>query len=195
MSTRTYTLTFSGGETIPLPGGVFFLVTRASSALTIRTRGTPGSPLEFSSVGAGLSYGPVTFDKKWTYLDVTSAAAQVVEVIVSEEGEVKVGSVVSVSGSVETVAQPSTTLATPARIACGTGADVLLVAVNAARKLVRIQVPSTETRSIVTGPTGSLGASQGFEIQPGTNEPFSTTAAIYARGVGGSVNVQVFEET
>jgi hypothetical protein len=195
VTTRNYSLVFGAGEQKTLPGGVFFLVTAATSAISIVTRGSQATPRRFDSVGAGLSFGPIDASKAWTYLDVTSAGAQTVEIIVSDDAEVRVGNVVSVSGSVATTQLPSSAHATPARIACPIGADTLLIAANGARKRLIIQVPSTELTSVVVGPNGSLGALQGLEIQPGTNEPFVSTAAYYGRGIGGTTNVQIMEET
>lgn len=194
MSTRTYSVVFNAAGSADLPAGRFFFVKSASAALSIETVGNPGAPVRFENVGAGLKF-KAGAEQRWKQLRITSAAVQTVEVVISEESEVDISSTVTVSGSVTVVAQPSTTIATPARVALSAAADTLIVAANASRKRLRIQVPSTEVNSAVIGPTGSLGAAQGFEIQPGTNEPVDTLAAVYGRGVGAAVNVQVFEET
>lgn len=195
MTTRTYTLTFAGAGTGVLPAGVFFYVKTATAALTIRTRGSTSSPIEFADVGAGLKFGPVPAEKRWTYLDVESAVAQVVTVIVSDDAEVDIASTVNVAGNVQVSEVPSVTLATPARVSLNTATDVPIVAASATRRRVTIQNPSTNTESVNVGPTGQLSTTRGLEIEPGTSFEFVTSAAIFGRSVTGTPSVQALEET
>lgn len=194
MSTRTYTLSFSGAGTGVLPAGVFFYVKSASSALTIRTRGSTSAPIEFVDVGAGLKFGPVEPGKRWTYLDVTSAAAQTVVVIVSDDGEVDIASTVNVAGNVTVSEVPSSAIATPARVPVG-AAEALLIAANASRRSLTIQLPTTATDSVNIGPSGGVAADRGLELQPGASITRPWNFAVYAFAVSGTQNVQVAEET
>lgn len=196
MSTRTYTLSFLGASTLALPGGVFFYVKSAAAALTIRTRGNTTAPIEFSNVGAGLRFGPVAIDKRWTYLDVTSANVQTVEVVVSDDAEVDIASTVSVAGNVTTSDLPSTAIATPARVTRATGGATTIVA-NPARRRITIANPSDNaTPGLLYLQAVGAGAGRGIPLDPGTFVELVTTAAIDVRNDSGvSVDFTQFEET
>lgn len=193
MTTRTYTLSFSGAGTGVLPAGVFFYVKSATAALTIRTRGNTSAPIEFTNVGAGLKFGPVPESKRWTYLDVESALAQTVEVVVSDDAEVDIASTVNVAGNVTVSEVPCTALSTPARVPVST-AETLLIAANATRRRLTVQAPSTNTASVNIGPSSELSPTRGFELQPGQAVELLTTASVYAFAVSGTQDAQVLEE-
>lgn len=195
MSTRTITLSFTGAGTITAPGGRFFFIKSASSALAIRARGATAQPIAFDDVGAGLKFGPVPEELRWTYLDVTSTVAQVVTLIISDDAEVDVASTVNVAGQVSVMQQPSTTLSTPARIATNITTDTLLSAANANRRSITIQNPAANVDTVNVGASGELATDRGFEVEPGTSVTFVTSAAIYARAVTNTPSVQVIEET
>lgn len=194
MSTRTYTLSFLGASTLVLPGGVFFYVKSAAAALTIRTRGSTTSPIEFTNVGAGLRFGPVPADKRWTYLDVTSASVQSVEVVVSDDAEVDIASTVSVAGNVTTTELPASAVATPAANVIVT-ASALVIAANAARKRIKICSDPANTGNVYIQATGA-GAGRGIPLQPGLYEEVQGTYAFDVRNDSGvSCTVTQYEET
>lgn len=196
MTTRTYTLTFTGAATLTAPSGVFFYIKSATSALTLRTRGSTTAPIEFSNVGAGLKFGPVAIEKRWTYLDVTSAIAQTVELVVSDDGEVDIASTVTVAGSVTVQELPSTAIATPARITRATG-GASTIAANPARKRITIANPSDNaTPGLLYVQAVGAGAGRGIPLDPGLFVELATTAAIDIRNdSGASVDFTQFEET
>jgi|SRR5689334_9252101 len=194
MSTRTLSYTFAGGETLAAPGGRFFFVKAASGLLDIRTRGNTTAPIEFVGVGAGLKFGPVPIELAWRYLDITSASAQVVQIIISDDAEVDIASTVNVAGNVTTSEMPSSSVATPPRVSVGTS-QTLLIAANINRKSVMVCAPQANTDSVNVGPAGSVGASQGLELQPGqTLGPIATTAALYGWAASGTQSVQTLEQ-
>jgi hypothetical protein len=195
MSTRTYSYSIGAGGTAVAPGGRFFYVKSATSSINISTRGTPSSPVDFIGVGAGLKFGPVEADKTWRFLDITSAVAQVVEIVISDDAEVDIASTVNVAGSVMVTDVPSTLVATPARIATNITTDTVLAAANLTRRRVTIQNPSGNSDSVNVGPDGSLSTTRGVELEPGMSFEFATTAAISARAVTGTPSVQVLEES
>lgn len=194
MSTRTYTLTFLGAGTATLPAGVFFYIKSASAALSITTRGSTTAPIEFTNVGAGLRFGPVPGEKRWTYLDVTSATAQVVEAVVSDDAEVDIASTVNVAGSVTVQELPATALATPAASNVLT-ATALSVAANPARKRIKVCNDPVNTGTVYLQAVGA-GAGRGVPIQPGMYEEVKGTYAFDVRNDSGStVVVTLAEET
>lgn len=194
MSTRTYTLSFLGASTLTLPGGVFFYVKSAAAALTIRTRGSTTSPIEFTNVGAGLRFGPVPADKRWTYLDVTSAVVQTVEVVVSDDAEVDIASTVSVAGNVTVSDLPATAATFFARttLATATSADI---AANAARRRITIYNWSAGGGSLTIRDTGAT-TDAGAELQPGTSIELAFTGALRIRNNSGvSLDYSYIEES
>jgi hypothetical protein len=196
MSTRTYTYTFTGNDTITAPGGRFFFIKSASALLNINTRGSTTAPIQFVGVGAGLKFGPVPLELAWRYLDVYSSTNQTIEIIVSDEAEVDVANTVNVAGNVTTTEMPCITIATPTRTSVGSGAQVLVVAANLNRRRVTFQAPQANTDIITMGPTGDCSATRGVEVPPGaTFGPIPTLAAFYAIAVSGTQSLQVFEET
>jgi hypothetical protein len=195
MSSRNYTLTFSGAGTLTAPGGRFLYIKAASAELTITARGATTQPIVLEGIGAGTKFGPVPPELKWTYLDVTSAAPQVVTLFISDDAEVDIVSTVNVAGQVATVEMPSVTVATPARIATNTATDTLIAAQNLSRRRITVQNPSSNVDSVTVGPTGSLSTTQGVEIEPGMSFQFVTFAALYARAVTNTPSVQVLEES
>jgi hypothetical protein len=194
MSTRTYSLPFTAAGTIPLPGGVFFYVKSASAALTITTRGSTTAPIEFVNVGAGLRFGPVDIDKRWTYLDVASASAQTVEVIVSDDAEVDIASTVNVAGSVTVVELPATVVASPAPNVIANG-GILSIAASASRKRIKICSDPANAGNVYIQAPGA-GAGRGIPLQPGMYEEVQGTYAFDVRNnSGASCTVTQYEES
>lgn len=192
MSTRTYTLTFSGAGTLTLPGGVFFYIKSASAALSITTRGSTTAPIEFTNVGAGLRFGPVPIDKRWTYLDVTSAGAQLVEAVVSDDAEVDIASTVNVAGNVTVQELPATAFSTPAASNVAT-ATALTVAANAARKRIKVCNDPANAGTVYVQTVGA-GAGRGIPVQPGMYEEVRGTYTFDVRNDSGATCVITLAE-
>src|SRR6478735_8353941 len=132
MSARNYSQTLAPGVPIRLPAGRYFFVRTAASALDIRALGNTGAPVAFIGVGAGTKFGPVAVGEGWSFLEVTSAAAQNIEIIVSDDGNFEVASTVTVSGAVTVSNLPSSTVATPAAVTFAT-ATASSIAANLSR--------------------------------------------------------------
>lgn len=181
MSTRTYTLNFLGAGMLPLPQGRFFMIKQATSALNISARRRDGQPVEFTNVGAGLQYNSLE-TLGWYSLEVTSTAAQVVEIVISDEASVTFSNAVSVTGIAQTQEQPFPTFAPPADVSIP-AANHQDIAANAARRAIVIgslasNAPAT-TNLRVRDQTGTAAA--GIELQPGTSVRIPTTAALRIR--------------
>lgn len=196
MSTKSYTLNFTAAGMLPLPQGRFFMIKSATSALSISARRRDGQPVEFVNVGAGLQYNSLE-TLGWYSLEVTSAAAQVVEIIISDEASVTFANLVSVAGSVTVQDQPFATFAPPADASIASAAS-LDIAANAARRAIVIgslasNAPAT-TNLRVRDQAGTTAA--GVELQPGTSVRIPTTAALRIRNNDANAqNVWYYEET
>lgn len=195
MSTRTYTYTFQGGDSVRTPGGRFFYIKTATSAVRVEAIGASSQPIVFEDVGAGLKFGPVPLELRWTYLQLSSVLAQVVVIIISDDAEVDIASTVNVAGNVTTTETPATVITTPARVAVG-GTPTLVVAQNVARRMLTVQVPLAATAPVLFGPSTGLGLSpaQGIEVPPGGSWPFAGTYELYGLATSGTQSVQVVEE-
>jgi hypothetical protein len=163
---------------------VFFFVEAASAPITIRTRGTPTSPREFIDVGPGAKFGPVTIDQKWSYLDITSSAIQVVKIVISDDAEFDVAGTVTVAGNVLITEQPTTTIVTPAANVIA-NASALSIAANASRKRITIANLSTGGGSVFIQSPGA-GAGRGVEVQSGMNHIVRGAYAFAVRNDSGS---------
>lgn len=194
MSARNYTQTLGAGDIIRLPAGVYFYIRTAASALDVSTEGNPGSPLRFTGIGAGAKFGPLPAGQGWKFLVVSSAAAQAIEIVISDDGLFELSSSVSVTGGVTTQETPSSAVATPAAGSRATGgADT--IAANLSRRRISICAPSTNTGSLFVQAVGA-GAGRGVELQPGTTLEFKTTAALDIRNDSGATQAySTFEET
>lgn len=194
MSTRIYTLTFTGAQTIEgLPQGRFFMVKSATAALTVECERSDAQPVVFANVGAGIQYNALDAGK-WQRMKVTSVVAQVVEIVISDEASVSFANTVSVAGGVTITETPSATLSTPAVDAVA-NTSALSIAANAARRRITICSNSANTGSVFIQAAGA-GANRGIELQPGTFVELKTTAAIDVRNDSGAAqNITRFEET
>lgn len=198
MSARSYIETFAANEYKKLPAGRYFYLKSLTAALTIVTEGNPGSPVKFENVGANSEFGPVAEGQGWRFLGVQNgASAQVVEIVISDDGLFKVGNAVTVSGVALVSVQPSAAIAdTPDAVLAPTDEDT--IPANLLRKRVHIGVPSSSQNSVRVSFSG--GAARGWEIQPGMSQPFETTAALIVRNddtfaSGADASYYVEEET
>lgn len=193
MSTRTYVLNFLGASMLPLPQGRFFMIKQATAALSLLARRRDGQPVEFTNVGAGLQYDALDAGK-WYSLEVTSAAAQIVEIVISDDSKVSFANTVNVSGSVSVLDQLSTAIATGAPVNVLT-ATAQTIAANASRRRITIVSASTNTGSIYVQAV-LAGAGRGYELTPGEKVEFVTAAALDVRNDSGATQTfTVFEES
>jgi hypothetical protein len=177
MQTRTFTLTFTGAGSQRLPGGVFFFIATATAALDLALTEQNGTTSQMLGVGAGARLRRPN-EPAWRYTDITSASAQVVKIIISEDAEFDVANTVTVSGSVTVQDVPATAMADTADTALAAAATSVIPA-NASRRKIVIGVPSSALNSVRVSTAGTAG--RGIEIQPGQFAPFDTTAALTVR--------------
>lgn len=194
MSARNFVFAIGAGATAKLPGGRYFYVRTAANAIDIETEGNQGSPNKFLGVGAGAKFGPIKEGADWRYLNVTSASAQNLEIIISDDGNFEIASAVTIAGAVTIAESPSGTVATPAAVVRATGgADT--IAANLSRRRISICALSTNTGSLFIQAVAA-GAGRGIELQAGMTLEFKTTAALDVRNdSGANQTYSTFEET
>ena len=178
MSARIFSQAIGAGATIRLPAGRYFYVKTAASALNLTTSGNTGSPATFENIGAGAKFGPVAEGQGWRFLDVFSAAAQNIEIAISDDGNFEIASAVTVAGLANVAVAPSATLADTVDNAQASATQTAIAA-NLSRRRITIGVLSTALNSVRVSQAG--GAARGEEIQPGMTRTFETTAALIVR--------------
>lgn len=193
MSARNYVQAIGAGATITLPAGRYFYVRTASSAIDVVTDGRPGAPVSFLGISAGAKFGPVAEGQGWAYLKVTSALAQSLEIVISDDGNFEISSNVTVSGTVTTTPAAAASITNTAPVDAATGAETLLIAQTLARKRVQIAADSSNADGGTTATHGGLirgatGANNIDELQPGVSKWFEYTGALYVRNDSGSTN-------
>ena len=196
MSTRVYTLNFTGAQTIEgLPQGRFFMIKSAAAALTVECERADSQPVVFANVGAGLQYNSLDAGK-WLRMKVTSQVAQTVEIVISDEAAVSFANTVNVAGAVQMIETPSAALATPARVTRATG-GASTIAANPLRKRITIANPSDNaTPGLLYVQAVGAGVGRGIPLDTGMFVELKTTAAIDVRNdSGASVDFTTFEET
>jgi hypothetical protein len=178
VSARNYVQVLGAGESAIFPAGRYFFLKQALSAVTITTKGNTGSPVTFSNVGAGAQFGPVAEGQGWRELSLNSPAAQTIEIVISDDGDFKVASAVTVSGGVQVQEIPSAGLTDTADTSQAINTETTIAA-NGARARITIGVLSTSPEGVRVSQAG--GAGRGIEIQPGTQYEFRTVGALIVR--------------
>lgn len=179
MTTEVLSYTISAGQTVRAPRGRLFFVKTAANPLSITASGRPGAPIKFSNITAGLKYGPVDESEHWEYLEITSATAQTIEIIIGDD-DVEVAGTVSVAGTV-TVSEPGYAGNTVSvDISVPTGVSTAILAPSSSRKTCIVGSLSTNPGSVRIGYGGAIGATQGIELQPGEKITIPTQASVYA---------------
>jgi hypothetical protein len=198
MSARVYAQAIGAGATIRLPAGRYFYIKTATFALTIVCSGNTVSPATFINIGAGAKFGPVAEGQGWRYLDVSSANAQSVEIVISDDGNFEIASAVTVAGTASFAELPSSLVTSTLDLTLATATETTLAG-NLTRRRIVVGVLSTSPQPVRVRSAGAM-ASGGEEIQPGMTREFKTTADLTIRndntfGGGTAANWYAFEES
>jgi hypothetical protein len=196
MSAQNFAFAIGAGASIRLPAGRFFMVRTATAALDITTEGNPGSPLRFIGMTAGTRFGPVEIGQGWRFLIITSASAQNVEIVISDDGLFDVANTVTVSGAV------AVSEVTSSVVNGWNSADITITTGNAnafgsspVRKRITIGSLSTNTGSVRITAAGGA-ANRGLELQPGMYVELRTSVGFDVRNdSGASQTIWWMEET
>jgi hypothetical protein len=195
LSTKVHTLSFTPGQQQILPQGRYWLIKSAASALTLEMVKRNGQPNTVENVGAGTKFNGLETDR-WYELKITSAAAQIVEIVISDESTIDFTNAVSVTGTAATAELPSGVVATPARQTRASG-GATTIAANPARRRITICNPSDNaTPGLLYVQAVGAGAGRGYPLDSGLSAEFKTTAALDVRNDSGvSVDFTTFEES
>lgn len=192
MSARNFTLTFLGGETRRVTRGSTFLMRSASAPVTVKAvnirdadGAIRGDTLEFTNVTAGFKVRPLPAGRYFEGLEIYSASANTVEIVVGDEE-------VEISGTMSVVTSPASAFTTAA-VTVGVAA-VLVAALNAARKRVTVQSLQSNGANIYLGATSGVTTANGLELVPGASVEIENIADVYAISGTAAQGVRVMEE-
>jgi len=197
MSARNYLQTLGAGDKVRFPAGRYFFIRTAASALDITTEGNPGAPVQLLGIGAGTKFGPLPDGQGWKQLLISSAAAQNIEIIISDDGLFDVANAVTVNGSPTVQSLPAGALADTAPVAVPNAAQTPIVPANLSRRRVGISFAS----SAAIGPgtvffRKTAGGQNLMEAQAGVLYTFEATYGVDVRNdSGGALSALVFEES
>jgi hypothetical protein len=182
VTTEVLTYVIGAGATVRAPRGrLFFVKSAPNGGLTITASGRPGAPIKFANISAGLKYGPVDEADHWEYLEITSATAQTVELIIGDD-DVEVAGTVSIAGTVSTV-DAQIIVATPGDVSIPAGTTASIRAGTTVAKGLIVGNLSTNSSSVRIG-NSTAAAAFGIELQPGEKIVIpATNTSIYAFNV------------
>lgn len=171
------------GATISFGRGRIFNLLGASSPVTISLEGKSVSGgqtaiRKFVNIPAGSKF-TAPRGEEWTFLRLTSAAAQNITLFVGDD-DMSFNNAVTVTGVAVVAVTPSSAINSPAATAlAGTTTDATGVPANLSRKRVTVYNLAASLGPIRVSDTGVTG--RGMEIQPGVFAEFDTTAALAIR--------------
>lgn len=172
-------------------GRVLYIKT-ATSPLTIiaETQNSASTVRKFLNVSAGFK---VSLDKgdAWTYLRVTSALTQNVELLIGDD-DVEIANAVTVSGGVFTQETPKSVLTDRVTVVTAAGAHTLAAA-NAGRRSVTIFSDPANPETTYVRSAG--GANRIGFVQPGMSVEFDGTYGLDYDAPAGGSTLYIFEES
>jgi hypothetical protein len=197
MTSEVLSQAVGAGATVVFGQGRIFNLLGAASPVTIicesKNSSKPGQTRirKFANIPAGSKFtAPV--GEEWTFLRLTSAAAQVVTLFVGDD-DMSFNNAVTVTGVAVVAITPSSSINAPTQSNLGaTTSDTVTVPQNLARKRITIGNLSSNTTSIRVSADGAT--LKGIEIQPGTFTEFDTTAALGIRNDSASAVLWYFFE-
>jgi hypothetical protein len=183
MTSEVLTQTVGAGGTVTFGRGRIFNLLQAASPVTIVLEGksvTGGQTAirKFINIPAGSKFTGKA-GEEWTFLRLTSAAAQNVTMFVGDD-DMSFNNAVTVTGVAVVAITPSSIINSPvASVLGGNATDGTGVPANAGRKRVTVYNLQASLGAIRVSDTGVTG--RGPEIAPGTFAEFDTTAALGIR--------------
>lgn len=156
------------------PGGPVTITAERRSVLGGQTQ-----PRVFKNIPAGSKFTAPLGDE-WTYLRLTSASNQTIQIFIGDE-DMQFNNAVTVTGTASVSVNPSSAVNSPVATALAANTtDVTGVPANPARRRVTVYNLSTGAGGpIRVSDTGATG--RGFEIAAGTDQEIDTQAALGIR--------------
>lgn len=195
MSARNFAQTMSAGQTIQLPPGRYFYLKTAATPVDIVAQGNTGSPAYFSGLTSGAKFGPVAEGQGWKQLDLTSAAAQAIEIIISDDGLFEIANTVSIVGPVDVI-DIATAVVDQGTVNNPDAANTQIVATNTSRRRVTIWTDSQVATPAQAFLRFGGGVQNIVEVFKGVRYVFEGTYSISCiNNTGGTLVWGRFEET
>lgn len=198
MTSEVLTQAVGAGATITFGRGRIFNLLQAAAQVSITLEGKSVSGgqtavRKFVNIPAGSKF-TAPRGEEWTFLRLTSAAAQNITLFVGDD-DMSFNNAVTVTGTAVVAVTPSSAVNAPTQQSlAATTSDVATLPANLSRKRVTIGNLSSNTTSIRVSADGVTN--KGIEIQPGVFTEFDTTAALGIRNDSAvAVIWYFFEET
>ena len=181
-----HVLTYSGAGSVRIPdSGRFVRIIEATDAVYIK--------LDDISTELKRAVKSQISSEGFESVIVRSEVAQTIRLCISDEPQDEGRDAVSVS--VTASVTPGNTFAGISDVALVAVTATEILPADAERLTALIKNPSSNAASVRIGTTGSTGAAQGFELEPGESIIIATTAAIVGYSVPGeSVSVSVVRD-
>lgn len=184
MTSEVLSQAVGAGATITFGQGRIFNLLQAASPVTIvletKNSSKPGQTRirKFVNIPAGSKF-TAKENEEWTFLKLTSAAAQNVTLFVGDD-DMTFSNAVTVTGVAVVSVTPATTINSPvASILAGNTLDATGVPVNLARKWVTVYNLQASLGPIRVSDSGATG--RGEEVAPGTSKQWNNTSALAVR--------------
>lgn len=184
---RSYTVALTANQEMEFEiDGDFYAVVDNTDEFTIAFDGS--NRIAYATAGTGGE-----FTEAYRRVTLNSPTTQTV-VIVLGYGRFN-DARASINATLNATFSPGNTFAGVADVALVAATATQILAADATRLTALIKNPSSNTASVRIGTTGSTGAAQGFELEPGESISIATTAAIVGYSVPGeSVSVSVVRD-
>ena len=196
MTSEVLTQTVGAGATATFGRGRIFNLLQAATPVTIvleakSPKGGQTAIRTFKNIPAGSKF-TAKVGEEWTFLRLTSAAAQNVTLFVGDD-DMSFNNAVTVTGVAVVAITPSSTINAPTQTTiAATTTDIATITQNLSRKRITVGNLSTSPNSIRVSADGLTN--KGIEVQPGTFAEFDTTAALGVRNDGAGVCTWYFFE-
>lgn len=198
MTSEVLVQAVGAGGTITFGRGRIFNLLQASTPVTITlegksVQGGQTNVRKFVNIPAGSKF-TAPRGEEWTFLRLTSAAAQNVTLFVGDD-DMSFNNAVTVTGVAVVAITPSSSINSPvASVLAGNTTDGTGVPANLARKRVTVYNLAASLGPIRVSDNGVTG--RGIEISAGTFAEFDTTAALGIRcDTANGATWGYFEET
>lgn len=198
MLAKVFEYAFGAGDTKTFPGGRFFRLLSAPTAVDVEFFDESGQSMgicEGVTTGFAMSFYPADLGKSaplisFGKVQITSAGAQTVQAVIARQPV----SFDALSGTVDANLVKAATLTDTADVALvDAAAAAQLLAANTARRTAIITAKSANTGPVRIGTAPN--DTRGYELAPGTSVFLDVTAAIkgFAPTGGGNQTVTLLE--
>lgn len=195
MSTETLSQQLAAGQTAQFGAGTNFLVLTSSAPLSIQAiqLGNSNKNREFSGVLQGFSFKADSADDGFDLLEVTSATAQSITLVVGND-DVAYPSTVTVAGEVQSLQVPAASVTDQAAQVTAAGQAALFPQNVARRRITVFSDPANNKNAAVYFRAAGKANNLGF-IVPGQSVEFDGTYAVDYDAAAAGDTLYLLEES